>query len=176
MAPGSGGTAGGTREKGRHTLTRHCQRLQGLVTLPPPQEASWAELRVWTTRSPGRCLCPGPAAPPRTPRPPYLTRRPPMLSQSAQAYKAKAGRRPLGQSPLQGTGKCHAWGKEGQRSHTSTSRSRQKLSPLPARARPPCFRRRVRDGTDLRRGQTARRAPFPKPVLSSGPLHAPTRA
>lgn len=49
---------------------------------------------------------------------------------------------------------------------TSTGRSLWELSTLPAGAQPPCSRRRVRDGTERRRGQTARRVSSPRP----GPL------
>lgn len=40
---------------------------------------------------------------------------------------------------------------------TNTGQSRRKLSPLLARLRPPYSRRRIRDGTERRRGQTGNR-------------------
>lgn len=53
---------------------------------------------------------------------------------------------------------------------TNTGQPRWKLSPLPVRPRPPCSCRRIHDGTERRRGQTAQRASSLRP----GPLPAQT--
>lgn len=58
---------------------------------------------------------------------------------------------------------------------SSTGPSRRKLSPRPARPRPPCFRRRSRDGTERRRGQAARRASSRRPGPGPAPSPPPRR-
>lgn len=80
----------------------------------------------------------------------------------------------MGLSLQLGAGRWHAGVRVGGRgpeaTRTNTGPSRWKLSPLPARPRPPCSCRRIRDGTERRRGQTARRTSSLRP----GPLPAQT--
>lgn len=129
---------------------------------PPSLRAREAEGRSasphagpWAVSAPGSRRSPASS--------PYLTRPPPpparsQPSGSEEVEDAIRDRETAGQ----GRG-----GPEVAR--TSTRRAREKLSPLPAPPRPPCFRRGGRDGTERRRGHTAQSASFPR----SGPPPCP---
>lgn len=126
-------------------------------------------------RSPARCLCPGLTAPPVTPCPGlgrcYQCSLSPRSRPLGQQGKGRAlAAEPAvrsGDTALQGSRVPHA-------TRTNTDQSRRKLSPLLARLRPPYSRRRIRDGTERRRGQAALRASSARP--GSQPLAPPKAA
>lgn len=81
--------------------------------------------------------------------------------------------RALAAEPATRSGEAGFQGSRGpEAARSSTGQSRRKLSPLLARLRPPYSRRRIRDGTERRRGQAAQRASS----LRAGPGPAPLPA
>nr|CAI9699294.1 unnamed protein product [Rangifer tarandus platyrhynchus] len=174
--PAEWGTAGGYGEAPcLPSSTPHHQLLPRQVSLPPSREAGRAELGVRTTPSPERCPRLGLAAPPVTPCPGlgrcYECSLSPRSRPLGQQGKGRAREvEPAirsGDTALQGSRGPHA-------TRTSTGQSHRKLSPLLARQRPPYSRRRIRDRTERRRGQAARRASSARP--GSRPLAPPMAA